>query len=95
MSAASGAGKSVFTEELITSVLGVGGRAWVFDRGRSYQHLCHLLGGQFIEFSPHSDICLNPFTNIKNWAGIPDKKLPLSEDEQQQSQQWASPVWLY
>tara|TARA_R110002049_G_scaffold20717_4_gene75905 strand:- start:6925 stop:9549 length:2625 start_codon:yes stop_codon:yes gene_type:complete len=84
VSAASGAGKSVFTEELITSVLGVGGRAWVFDRGRSYQHLCHLLGGQFIEFSPHSDICLNPFTNIKNWAGIPDKKLPLSDDEQQQ-----------
>ena len=72
VSAASGAGKSVFTEELITSVLGVGGRAWVFDRGRSYQHLCQLLGGQFIEFSPQSDICLNPFTNIRNWSGTPD-----------------------
>lgn len=82
VSAASGAGKSVFTEELITSVLGVGGRAWVFDRGRSYEHLCHLLGGQFIEFSPKSDICLNPFTNIKNWSGIPDAELPLSDDEQ-------------
>lgn len=81
--AASGAGKSVFTEELITSVLGVGGRAWVFDRGRSYQHLCHLLGGQFIEFSPDSDICLNPFTNIKNWSGVPDAQLPLSDEEQQ------------
>lgn len=83
VSAASGAGKSVFTEELITSVLGVGGRAWVFDRGRSYQHLCHLLGGQFIEFSPHSDICLNPFSNIKNWSGTADADLPRTDDEQQ------------
>ena len=82
VSAASGAGKSVFTEELITSVLGVGGRAWVFDRGRSYEHLCHLLGGQFIEFSPKSDICLNPFSNIKNWSGVPDAEFPLSDDEQ-------------
>lgn len=83
VSAASGAGKSVFTEELITSVLGVGGRAWVFDRGRSYQHLCHLLGGQFIEFSPHSDICLNPFSNIKNWSGTADADLPRTDDEEQ------------
>lgn len=83
-SAASGAGKSVLTEELITSVLGVGGRSWVFDRGRSYEHLCHLLGGQFIEFSPHSDICLNPFSNIKNWAGVPDEKLPFDEADDEE-----------
>jgi conjugal transfer ATP-binding protein TraC len=83
VSAASGAGKSVFTEELITSVLGVGGRAWVFDRGRSYEHLCQLLGGQFIEFSPQSDICLNPFTNIRNWSGTPEDDAPTGEEQGQ------------
>lgn len=62
--AESGAGKTVTAEQLICDSLAVGGRAWIVDQGRSYEKLCSVLGGQFIEFSESSDICLNPFTHI-------------------------------
>jgi len=57
-------GKSVFTQEYIVSILGGGGRVWVIDVGRSYQKTCKMLGGQFIEFTESTHICLNPFTFI-------------------------------
>lgn len=62
--AESGAGKSVNAQQLLCDFMAGGARAWVIDQGRSYQKLCRVLGGQFIEFSETSDICLNPFTNI-------------------------------
>lgn len=68
VAATSGAGKSFFTSEMIASVLGVGGRVWAFDRGRSYEHLCKLLDGEFIEFGPESKLCLNPFTGIRDYT---------------------------
>ena len=63
--AASGAGKSFFTQELVISILGAGGRAWVIDVGRSYMNLCHILDGEFIVFSDEANLNVNPFTNIK------------------------------
>lgn len=63
IAAASGAGKSFLAQEYVASVLGTGGRAWVIDRGRSYLHLCELLGGQFIEFTHEAKLNLNPFTH--------------------------------
>lgn len=60
----SGSGKSVFMQELMTSTLGLGGRVFVLDVGRSFQKTCDLLGGQFIEFSPKTPLCLNPFSTI-------------------------------
>lgn len=60
----SGSGKSVFMQELVTSVLGMGGRVTILDVGRSFEKTIKLLGGEFIEFSTHSPICINPFTNI-------------------------------
>jgi conjugal transfer ATP-binding protein TraC len=60
----SGSGKSVFMQELMTSILGLGGRVFVLDVGRSFEKTCFLLNGQFIEFSPHISLCLNPFTTI-------------------------------
>ncbi len=60
----SGSGKSVFMQELMTSTLGLGGCVFVFDVGRSFEKTCILLEGQFIEFSPHTNLCLNPFTTI-------------------------------
>lgn len=65
--AASGAGKSFFTQELIMSTLGTGGRCWAIDTGRSYESLSGLVGGDFLEFTPDTDICLNPFTRIANF----------------------------
>ncbi len=60
----SGSGKSVFMQELMTTTLGLGGRVFVLDVGRSFEKTCVLLEGQFIEFSPHTTLCLNPFTTI-------------------------------
>jgi len=60
----SGSGKSVFMQELMTSTLGLGGRVFVLDVGRSFEKTCFLLKGQFIEFAPKTSLCLNPFSTI-------------------------------
>jgi conjugal transfer ATP-binding protein TraC len=62
--APSGSGKSFFTNNIITNYLSVGGRAFVIDIGRSYEKLCKTLGGQYIEFTEESDICLNIFSEM-------------------------------
>ncbi len=66
VAAASGAGKSFFTQELLISLLGTGGRAWVIDSGRSYERLCHLLDGSYLDFSPDRHISLNPFSHMQS-----------------------------
>lgn len=68
VAAASGAGKSFFTQEMVTSLLGTSGRVWVIDSGRSYERLCHLVGGTYLEFSEGTRINLNPFTGIRDIA---------------------------
>ena len=60
----SGSGKSVFMQELLTSVLGMGGRVFVIDVGRSFEKTVKLLQGTYVEFSTHSPICINPFSSI-------------------------------
>ena len=60
----SGSGKSVFMQELMTATLGLGGKVFVLDVGRSFEKTCFLLEGQFIEFSPKTPLCLNPFSTI-------------------------------
>ncbi len=60
----SGSGKSVMMQELASSIIGTGGRAFIVDVGKSYQKLCQLLEGVFLEFAKIGDICLNPFTHV-------------------------------
>ena len=60
----SGAGKSVFMQDLVTSIRGFGGKVYVIDDGRSFMNTAKLQGGEFIEFSDKSNICLNPFSII-------------------------------
>jgi conjugal transfer ATP-binding protein TraC len=60
----SGYGKSVFMQELMFNGLRTGARVFVLEVGRSFAKLCDLLGGQAIDFSKQSSICLNPFTHI-------------------------------
>jgi len=69
VAAASGSGKSFLVNELCLSYLATGGRVWVIDIGRSYQKLCRLLDGDFIEFKPESPPCLNPFSRVRNLDG--------------------------
>jgi conjugal transfer ATP-binding protein TraC len=61
-----GSGKSVFMQELVTDILGLGGSVYVLDVGRSFEKQVNFLGGQFIEFSPHSGLCINPFSTIND-----------------------------
>jgi conjugal transfer ATP-binding protein TraC len=67
IAAASGKGKSMFTQEYITCLVGSGAKVWVIDVGRSYEKTCKMLGGTFIEFIPEKRISLNPFTFIKDF----------------------------
>jgi conjugal transfer ATP-binding protein TraC len=67
IAAASGKGKSMFTQEYIVCLLGSGGRVWVIDVGRSYEKTCRMLGGSFLEFTPESKLCVNPFTTIRDF----------------------------
>lgn len=60
----SGSGKSVFMQDLLLSSLGTGAKVFVLEVGRSFEKLCDLLNGQYIEFSKVSSICLNPFSHI-------------------------------
>jgi conjugal transfer ATP-binding protein TraC len=61
----SGSGKSVFMQEMIMNQLGQGSRVFVLDLGRSFEKLCHLLGGQYLAFSDQSQFNLNPFRFVK------------------------------
>jgi len=60
----SGSGKSVFMQELAASTLGIGGQVFVLDVGRSFEKTVKILNGEYLEFTPHNPICINPFTNI-------------------------------
>lgn len=60
----SGSGKSVFMQELVASNLGQGGQVFVLDVGRSFEKTVKLLRGEYIEFTPYSNICINPFTSL-------------------------------
>ena len=64
--AEAGAGKSFFTQKVVADYLAAGAKVWVIDAGRSYLKLCKMVGGEFIEFKPESDVCLNPFTHVED-----------------------------
>lgn len=63
--AEAGAGKSFLTQALINAYLSEGAKVWAIDVGRSYFKEAKLFGGLFMEFSQTSNICMNPFSNIK------------------------------
>lgn len=65
--AQSGAGKSFLTNHAIVATLSTGGRCWVIDVGRSYYKLSQVLDGDFVSFTPESELCLNPFPLIKDY----------------------------
>jgi conjugal transfer ATP-binding protein TraC len=60
----SGSGKSVFMQELVTSLRGTGCRTYVIDDGRSFMNACKLQGGKFVYFAGSQNVCLNPFSLI-------------------------------
>lgn len=69
----SGSGKSVFMQELVTSLRGSGCRTFVIDDGRSFMNTCLLQGGKFVYFAPEQNICLNPFSLLSDKDDTEDK----------------------
>lgn len=62
--AASGGGKSVFLQELATSMMAQNARVFILDIGGSYANICELMDGEMIRFKGGSDISLNPFAQL-------------------------------
>lgn len=60
----SGSGKSVFMQEMVSSTIGMGGRVFIIDVGRSFEKTTTLYDGKFIEFNLRKPICINPFSNL-------------------------------
>jgi conjugal transfer ATP-binding protein TraC len=77
IAAESGSGKSFWANELLLSYLSEGAQVWVIDAGKSYQNLCSVLDGDFLQFSDGADICLSPFELIQNYEDEEDALVSL------------------
>lgn len=75
----SGSGKSVLLNSIALSYLGIGGRVWIIDIGRSFEKLCQTVGGQYLEFTPESDIRLNPYSMVETIDEDLEMLIPLFE----------------
>ncbi len=72
IAAQSGSGKSFLVNEILVSYLARGACCYVIDVGRSYEKLCNFLGGSFLSFGINSDVSLNPFECIRDYADEAD-----------------------
>ncbi len=61
---ASGSGKSVLIQELVTALRGADTRVFIIDDGRSFEHSIKLQGGRFVEFRLEAGLCINPFSMV-------------------------------
>ena len=62
--AATGSGKSFFTNEMVRNALSRYGKVVLFDAGGSYKNINAISGGKYIDFKISDPVCLNPFSNI-------------------------------
>lgn len=76
----SGSGKSVLVQEIVLSQIGLGGRVWVFDIGKSYKNCVELVDGQFIDFDRAAGrgenrrpLCLNPLDMLDDPSEMLDE----------------------
>lgn len=66
IAASTGSGKSYFCNRLLLDLRSINAVLRVTDLGKSYKKLCRLLDGNFLEFTPDTKVCLNPFTNVSD-----------------------------
>lgn len=61
LAAGSGAGKSVLVQTMVTHALATGGQVFVIDKGGSYEKLCTVLKGHYVDATR---LRLNPFVGL-------------------------------
>lgn len=69
--ATSGSGKSFLVNFIAFNYYACGSIIRIIDIGGSYKKIADMLGARYLDFSPETKICLNPFTNILE----PDEEL--------------------
>ncbi len=69
--AATGAGKSFFVNYVAFNYYACGALVRIIDIGGSYKKMAHMLGVRYLDFDEDTDVCLNPFTHIRE----PEKEL--------------------
>ncbi|MBU3984777.1 MAG: TraC family protein [Proteobacteria bacterium] len=62
--ATSGSGKSFLVNFIAFNYFACGSIIRIIDIGGSYKKIADMLGARYLDFSPDTKICLNPFTNI-------------------------------
>lgn len=67
VTATTGSGKSVLSQNKITAVLSDGGKVWVIDLGESYKKFCETLGGTYLNAS---NLRLNPFSGVTDISRV-------------------------
>jgi len=77
IAAESGSGKSFWANELLLSYMSEGAQVWVIDAGKSYQNLSEVLDGDFLQFNESTNICLNPFPLVNDYADEEDSLVSL------------------
>lgn len=61
VSAESGAGKSFFLNYLTNQYYAQNSKIRIIDIGYSYQKMCSLMGGRFLDIGADAQLCINPF----------------------------------
>ncbi len=61
VSAESGAGKSFFLNYLTNQYYAQNAKIRIIDIGYSYQKMCSLMGGRFLDIGADAALCINPF----------------------------------
>ncbi|QTA78504.1 Putative Type IV secretion system protein, TraC-like [Desulfonema limicola] len=81
ISAASGSGKSFFSQYLIISYLRMGATIRIIDVGRSYMKMCKIFNGDYIEFTKDkkANLCINPFSIVADIKQDMQMLLPMLE----------------
>jgi conjugal transfer ATP-binding protein TraC len=64
IAAPTGKGKSFFVNYIVANYYGAGAKVRIIDIGGSYKKLVNMFRGRYLEFSPESNISLNPFALI-------------------------------
>jgi len=73
IAAPTGKGKSFLVNYLVYNYFAEGTKIRIIDIGGSYKKLAYMLNGKFIDFVPDANICLNPFSQIRE----PEYDLPV------------------